>query len=140
MNWKRIVIFFFILWAVSYAVGFFFGFLGGFLKALRFTSLDWIPYLQSIFMIAALSYVFTRLFRLQTERGFQHACVAAILTWVSSFPINVLYFGQPISQWFVGNLFAFGISILVGAKIARITGKGSQNAGGGTNQPLREGR
>jgi hypothetical protein len=140
MNWKRIVIFFFILWAVSYAVGFTFGFLTGFLGSLKFTSLDWIPYLQSISMIAALSYVFTRLFRLQTERGFQHAYVVAILTWVSSFPINVVYAGQPISQWFLGGLILFAICIPVGAKIARITGKGSQNAGGGTNQPPKEDR
>jgi hypothetical protein len=126
MNWKRIILFVFVLWGVSYAVGFIFGFLGGFLKALRFTSLDWIPYLQSIFMIAALSYVFSRLFQLQRERGFQHAFVAALLTWLSSFPINVLYFGQPTSQWFVGGLFAFGISIPVGSRIARNAGKESQ--------------
>ncbi len=116
MNWKRIALFVLLLFVATAAAAFPFGFIEGFLAAQGKTPPAWVLVGQAIAVPVAAIIVFALLAVRQSTKAFAHASVAGLLSWLLTFPINVLIFGFPAAQWFAG-VFVVAIAIVIGVPI-----------------------
>lgn len=124
MDWRRIGKYFVILWIVTSLVGFFFGFVEGAISAAADFSVqqkqaigDRFLILQGVSMLSALGVATTRFaYRLKGSTLVSTILLFFLLS-ASSFPVNVLWFKQSISEWAIGGLLSL-VAGLAGCSIA----------------------
>ena len=116
MNWKRITIFTAILLLATFAASFPFGFIYGFLASIDKPVPTWLSKVQNIVVPMTAVIVFLFLAKKQESKPWLHALVVALFSWLVSFPINVLYFGQPVLSWAVAVVILF-ITLAIGTPI-----------------------
>lgn len=115
LNWKRILIFVFVLIVVTFAVGFTFGVVA---KSGRVAP-ESLLLLQGLLAFVAITLVFVALGFVQRVQPILHALIVAVLEWLVSFPLNVLYGKQPVLQWALG-VIALLIFALIGSSIGML--------------------
>lgn len=115
LNWKRIFIFVFVLIAVTFVVGFTFGVVA---KSGRIAP-ESLVLLQGLLAFIAITLVFVALGFVQRVQPILHALIVAVLAWLVSFPLNVLYGKQPVLQWALG-VVALLIFALIGSSIGML--------------------
>jgi len=122
MNWKKIIIYIGILFLATMLVAFPFGFIQGLFGITEGNALLLINLCQAIAVLAASIWVFAHLTLKLQEKIFLHALCVGVGSWLLSFPINVLVFGQAILFWGLGIviiIFTLSIGILIGAIIKK---------------------
>lgn len=113
MNWKRIMIYIGILFLSTILASLPFGVANGFFQAQGKAIPIWVKIGPAISVPCATLIVFLFLSRSQEENPWGHAVIVAILSWLISFPINVIGLGQPITTW-VGTLIVISIALVTG--------------------------
>ena len=71
---------------------------------------------HAIAVLVAAIIVFLILAKKQENNTWLHAILVALFTWLVSFPINVLFIGQPILPWAIGVVVLF-IALYIGTPI-----------------------
>ena len=99
MNWARVLRFSLALFAATAAAAFPFGFAGGFLRARGEPVPDWVALGPMIAVPVAATAIFYALGRRQADRPWLHGFAVCVLSWLASFPLNVLAMGQPPLAW-----------------------------------------
>ncbi len=105
MNWKRIGLYVVFLFLATALATFPFGFLLAIFQRQGQTVPNWVIFGPAIAVPLAAIIVFIRLSVIQFTRTFSHIVAVTILTWLLSFPINVLALKQPPFQWASSGLF-----------------------------------
>ena len=121
MNWKRIITFAAILFVATAAAAFPFGFLRGFLNAVGHSPSSWLPFAQGVAVWLAGICVFAAFAKRQTLQVWQHGFVLVAVTWLVSYPINVLLLGTTLIAWaesLVVLLIPLAIGIPIGRRLA----------------------
>ncbi len=103
MNWKRIVVFVALrlipITLVTVAVRIYF------LQQTEHSAPLWLLPASIIINVGVSIAVFALLAYLQRERTFAHAAIVAFLSWLLSFPLDVLYIRVVLWVWAIGLLF-----------------------------------
>ena len=102
LNLPRLVAFVGILFTATAAAAFPFGFMRGYFFASGRVPPAWLPLGQGLAVPVAAVVVIALLARRQLTRTWEHACIVVAGSWLLSFPINVLLFGQPWLGWLRG--------------------------------------
>ena len=116
MDWKRIGLFVVLLFASTAAASLPFGFVAGFIAAGGGQVPAWLTPAQAAANLAAAGCVFGLLAKRQVQRAHHHAWAVLLLTWLVSYPLNVLMLGVPNVVWFLG-VVPLAVSLYVGLAI-----------------------
>ena len=122
MSWKRIIKYTLILFIVTFAVSFPFGYIDGFLTSRGRSIPQWFGAVHFISMVLSSIAVFIFLSRSESDDVWKSAFTVATLSWILSFPINVLAIGQPILVWAVSlfyTLWFMAIGVPIGRKLIK---------------------
>jgi hypothetical protein len=102
VNWKRIAAFVAIIWAATASVGFVIGIINGLSAPSSAEKL-----VQWLVVLASMALVFAVLAGRQTTQTWEHAWAVAFISWLSSFPLNVLLIGQSTRDWVAGGIAVY---------------------------------
>ena len=125
MNWKRIFIFVLVLWLATFGASFPFGFVIGYLTVRQTPVPVWLALGQMLAVLVAAAAVFYVLARRQGNRPWLHALIVAVISWLVSFPVNVLALGQPVVTWGYSPFFLLA-SLSAGVSLASSLRKGNK--------------
>ena len=131
LNWKRILTFVVVLIATTFVVGFAFGTLAGASMRSGRIAPESFVLIQGLIVFLVVTLLFLVLGYVQREQTILHAVAVAVLAWLVSFPLNVLYGKQPLLQWALGVIALLLFALLgsgIGMLIRRATAKDDQSS------------
>ena len=117
MNWNRVFIFSGILILGANFAAFPFGFIQGSYISHGNPAPAWIPFATAMSVQSASIIIFLVLAIKQANNSWIHAITVAVLTWLISFPLNVLVFHVAFLSWIYS-----GVYILITCYIGTATG------------------
>jgi hypothetical protein len=126
MNHRRILAFVALLLVVTAAASFPFGFIRGFLAHSTGSEPPlWLLPAQALAVLIASIAVIAILAKRQREKTWEHAWNVAIVSWLVSFPLNVLLLRQPWLVWargFVVLTLVVFVGVPLGVYLRRFSG------------------
>lgn len=118
MNWKRVFLFVVYLFIFTALAAFPFGFIDGFSRASGVATPVWVPLGQALSVPIACLLVFARLSYVQPEKDAVNSGMVALVSWLITFPINVILLHQSAGQWAAGFLVIL-VALVLGLLLGR---------------------
>src|SRR5262245_20834223 len=119
MNWRRIGIFTAIMFAATAAASFPFGLIEGFAVSTGRTPAAWLPLARGLAAPLAAVAVFAAFASRESGETWSGASAIGILSWLVSFPLNVIMLGMPVVAW-AGGLVLMGLCVVIGVPLGRL--------------------
>ncbi len=117
MNWKIVLKYCIIFFIATATATFPFGFIQGLLAHSEHANPIWLVAMMSLSSLIVSIIVFARLAYIQRVEPLYHALMVGFLSWVISYPINVVFMQQPIRTWILGIvviLVTIGVGVTIG--------------------------